>query len=470
MTTLRDPSQLKPLQITAVEWQTQRKHSTLWLDYGFGKTVITLTSINHLIAKNVISKVLIVAPLRVIHLVWRQEALKWSHTQHLKFSTITGNQYQRFASVTRDADIYLINYENLHWLCSVFYRYYKKRNRSIPFDGLVWDEIVRCKNPNSKRVKSVFPFIDQFKWITGLTGGPAPAGYMDLFGQFLVCDGGQSLGTELSTYRTRYFNLINSKYYLKENAQSRIHQRINQVTLRAKIPWEEVETRQNPPVTVEIELSESLKSQYEQLERELYLKLDNGIEITPDNAGVLTGKCLQFCNGSIWHTSENPQWESVHSLKLEALQEIIDSSNSPVLCAYSFRPDATRIMRQFRKLKPVNLSDCQSQTHLEYTLNHWKSGNCQLMIGHPGSMGEGIDGLQSVCHTAVWFGLPWRLDYYLQFNARLNRTGQKETVNVIHILARNTIDRVTAQVLKHREVTETTLKNAMEKHKLQTET
>ena len=155
----------------------------LWLDMGLGKTIITLTSIAHLIRQQFLRGVLIVAPIRVVRLVWRQEALKWEHTRQLKFSVVMGDKDQRTHALMRPADIYLINYENLKWLTEALQTYFIRKDRPIPFNGIVWDEISKMKNSTTERVKAFRRIANEFVWTTGLTGTPASNGYKDLHGQ-----------------------------------------------------------------------------------------------------------------------------------------------------------------------------------------------------------------------------------------------------------------------------------------------
>ena len=160
-------------------------------------------------------------------------------------------------------------------------------------------------------------------------------------------------------------------------------------------------------------------------------------------------------------------WEEIHDLKLEALEEILDESQgSPVLCAYAYRSDAERIMSYFKDIKPINLTDCKTEKSLVDAMDAWKSGECRLMIGHPASMGHGIDGLQDTGHILVWFGLNWSLDLYEQFNARVRRQGQGAPVICHRILMQNTLDQAQAMALDDKATTQSALRDAVKKYRL----
>jgi SNF2 family DNA or RNA helicase len=438
----------------------------LWLDMGLGKTIITLTSLAHLIRTQYLRGVVIVAPIRVIRLVWRQEAAKWEHTKHLKFSMVTGTRDQRTRALLRPADIYLINYENLGWLAETLQTYFVKKDKPLPFNGVVWDEISKCKNSATNRVKAVKKILDKFDWTTGLTGTPASNGYKDLHGQFLVVDKGYRLGVSKTAFRTRFYRKVGPyKEVPYEDTEDTIKKLIGDITL-------EMSAEDYNPLpdlivnNIEIEMPDDLRVKYDKMEREFFLQLDSGKEVEMFNQASLTNKCLQFSNGAMYPVAGMPLWEPIHDLKLDALEEIIDEAQgSPVLCSYAYRSDAARIMEKFKHLDPINLTDCKSESALLNAMHRWKTNECALMIGHPASMGHGIDGLQKNGHILVWFGLNWSLDLYEQMNARVRRQGQGVPVICHRIMCQDTLDQAQALALDEKATTQQGLRNAVKQYR-----
>lgn len=462
------PNLLHDYQKRAVNHQCSHPQSMLWLDMGLGKTVITLTSLAHLLGTGFLRGVIIVAPIRVIRLVWRQEALKWQHTKHLRFSMVAGTKDQRTRALLRPADVYLMNYDVLGWLAETLQTYFVSKNRPLPFNGIVWDEVSKMKNSTTDRVRSFMKIANQFDWATGLTGTPASNGYKDLHGQFLVVDGGKRLGTSKTAFRTRFYKKVGPyKEVPFDDTETIIKQLIGDITL-------EMSAEDYNPLpdliinNVEIDMPDDLRDRYEQLEKEFFLVLDSGKEIEVFNQAALTNKCLQFSNGAMYPIAGLPLWEPVHELKLDALEEILDEAQgSPVLCAYAYRSDAQRIMERFKKLNPINLTDCKSEGSLVEAMRRWQSGECPLMIGHPASMGHGIDGLQKNGHILVWYGLNWSLDLYEQFNARVRRQGQGAPVMCHRILMQDTLDQAQALALDEKASTQTALRNAVKQYRQQ---
>jgi SNF2 family DNA or RNA helicase len=461
------PDLLHSYQQKAVNFQCTHPNSMLWLDMGLGKTVITLTSLAHLIRTQFLRGVIIVAPIRVIRLVWRQEAAKWEHTKHLKFSMITGTKDQRTRALLRPADVYMINYENLGWLAETLQTYFVKKDKPMPFNGVVWDEISKCKNSATNRVKAVKKILDKFDWTTGLTGTPASNGYKDLHGQFLVVDKGQRLGTSKTQFKTRFYRKVGPyKEVPYEDTEDTIKKLIGDITL--EMSAEDYNPLPDLMVNdVEIEMPDDLRTKYEKMEKEFFLVLDSGKEIEAFNQASLTNKCLQFSNGAMYPVAGMPLWEPVHDLKLQALEDIIDEANgSPILCAYAYRSDAARIMEKFKHLDPINLTECKSEASLTNAMHRWKTGDCSLMIGHPASMGHGIDGLQKNGHILVWYGLNWSLDLYEQFNARVRRQGQGVPVICHRIMCQATLDQAQALALDDKATTQAGLRNAVKQYRI----
>jgi len=294
------PDRLHDYQKKAVNFQCTHQATSLWLDMGLGKTAVTLSSIAHLIHTGFLKSVIIVAPIRVCRLVWRQEALKWEHTKHLKFSMVVGTKDQRTRALLRDADVYLVNYENLRWLSETLQTYFVAKGKPIPFDGLVWDEISKMKNSNTARVKAIKKLLPQFKWRTGLTGTPAANGYKDLHGQYLVLDEGERLGTSKTAFRERFYYKVGPYREVPyDDTEQTIQNLIGDITLQMSAD----DYNPLPDMIVNDVVSEFApkdRLRYEEMEKQFFTQLDNGTEIEVFNSAALTNKCLQFANGAVY--------------------------------------------------------------------------------------------------------------------------------------------------------------------------
>lgn len=421
----------------------------VFLDMGLGKTVSTLTAVNLLMYDYCeIDSVLVIAPKRVAETVWQEEAEKWAHLRHIRFSKIIGTEAQRVAALKQKADVYIISRDNVAWLCS---RYGGGR---LPFEMYVIDELSSFKSPKSMRFKSLRNVRPYMKRVVGLTGTPAPNGLIDLWSQVYLIDRGVRLEKTVTAYRQRYFipaqtnGHVVYSYKLKENSERLISDKIKDICMSMKAK----DYLQLPEATynnISIKMSEKLKKQYRDFEKEKVLELFEGdTQISVANAATLANKLLQFANGAIYDEEHN--FHEIHELKLDALKEIIEDANGkPVLVAWSFQHDRDRILEYLKSYKPRELKTPRD-------IEEWNDGKIQLLLAHPASAGHGLN-LQAGGNIIVWYGLTWSLELYQQFNARLHRQGQKHAVIIHHIALSGTYDTNVLNALTRKDMTQNAL-------------
>ena len=397
-----------------------------------------------------VRKVLIIGPLRVARDTWPSEIEKWEHLRHLRYSVAVGSAEERVTALQADADIYIINRENVDWLVS---------NRIFDFDMIVIDELSSFKNHQSKRFKALMKVRPKVKRIVGLTGTPASNGLMDLFAEFRLLDMGERLGRFIGQYRNEYFKPDKQNGYIVysykplPDAEERIYEKISDITVSMKA----VDHLKMPKLIsneYSVKMSESEKEKYKELKEELILEVQD-TEITAANAAALSNKLCQMSNGAIY--DDDGEIIPIHNRKLDALEDIIESANGkPVLVAYWFKHDRTRIAEMLHKLGIV-----YQEIKSAESIKKWNSGKLQAALIHPASAGHGLN-LQSGGNFLVWFGLTWSLELYQQTNARLWRQGQQsETVVIQHIVTKGTVDEKILKALKEKDETQTALMTAV---------
>ena len=444
-------------QKRATEFILAHPIAAVILEMGLGKTVCTLDAINQLMYDSFeISKVLVIAPLRVAKVTWADEIKKWDNFSHLRYSIAVGTEKERLEAMKDDADIYIINRENVQWLV-------EKSKLPFEFDMVVIDELSSFKNWNSKRFKSFMQVRPRVKRVVGLTGTPSPNGMMDLFAQFKCLDMGARLGRFITQYRNAYFvpdrmnGQIVYSYALRPEAEEQIYDRISDITISMKaldylqMP-ELVETR------YPVYMDEKEDAQYEQLKTDMILAYKEDDDITAANAAALSGKLCQMANGAVY--SESGEAVHIHDRKLDALEDIIEAANGkPVLVAYWFKHDLERICKRLDALK-IEYARISSPG----SIGMWNKGEFAVGLIHPAAAGHGLN-LQSGGSHIVWFGLTWSLELYQQTNARLWKQGQKnKTVVVQHIVTAGTIDEDILDALTSKDASQKRLINAVKAH------
>lgn len=435
-------------QAYAIDYIETHPIAAVLLDMGLGKTVISLTAIADLLFDSFEAhRILVIAPLRVARDTWPTEIKKWQHLKHLTFAICVGTPKERKVALMARADITIINRENLQWLIE---------SSGFPFDYdmVVIDELSSFKNHNSKRFKSLLKVRPSVKRIIGLTGTPSSNGLMDLWAEFRLLDLGKRLGRFITEYRNNYFvpdkrnGQIIYSYKPQPYAEERIYSQISDITISMK----SADHLQMPELIsseYEVHLSEDEVARYEELKSDLVLELPDG-EITAANAASLTGKLSQLANGAIY--SDTGEIIEFHNRKLDALEDIIESANGkPVLVAYWFKHDLTRIKKRFDVREIKSSKD----------IADWNAGKIPVAVIHPASAGHGLN-LQAGGSTLIWFGLTWSLELYQQTNARLWRQGQTSgTVVIEHIITKGTIDEHILKALSKKKLTQNALIDAV---------
>jgi SNF2 family DNA or RNA helicase len=378
-----------------------------------------------------VSRVLVIAPLRVAECTWAREAAKWDHLQHLRVSRVLGCQRDRLAALEADADVYVINRENVKWLVD----HYKAE---WPFDMVVIDELSSFKSSSAVRFRSLRKVRPMVARIVGLTGTPAPNGLMDLWPQIYLLDRGERLGKTITGYRDRYFTPGRRNQHViydwspKPGAQERIHEKLSDLCVSmSAADWLDVPERLDRVIPVA--LPAKAREQYDRLEREWILSLPEDGVVVGGSAAIVAGKLLQLANGAVY--TDEGAFTAVHDAKLEALAGIIEEANGhPVLVFYSYRHDLARIEGHLAQLgQPVRVLGGASD------IDEWNAGKIPVLLAHPASAGHGLN-LQAGGNVIVWFGLTWSLELYQQANARLHRQGQAQAVIVHHLVAAGTVD------------------------------
>jgi len=399
--------------------------------------------------------------------------------------------------------------------------YYISQDKPLPFQMCVYDEVTKVKNASSQRVnggkritkpKSIkmLPassgksydelrsagwtdytmtrdgmanikkeeyitfagwkrIVPHLTFATGLTGTPAPNGYMDLHGQYYVIDGGKRLGVTMTQFKSNYFasDYMGWNHEITEAGRNSIETRISDITIK----MDTTDYLELPDMIVNdimLDFPANIRKQYDQVENDLFTALDDGTEIELFSKAAVSNKALQFCNGSPYKSPESHEFVALHDIKLNALDDIIEEAGGkPVLLAYSFKADAERIMKKYVKRKnfrAVNLTD-EPANKTEQLIKEWCEGKIQLMIGHPASIGHGVDGLQEGGHIIVWFGLNWSLELYEQMWQRIRRQGQGHPVVMHRIMISDSLDIAVADALRRKDNDQEGLKRAIQRYR-----
>ncbi|HNF41763.1 MAG TPA: DEAD/DEAH box helicase [Agitococcus sp.] len=436
---------LHPYQHRMIDFIYNTPKCAVWAGLGLGKTVTTLTAITDLLDSFSVSKVLIIAPLRVANSVWHTESKRWTHTKDLTFSIVTGSEKERISALFKSADIYVINRENVQWLVE----HYKTK---WPYDLVVIDESSSFKSASSQRFKALKKVRTLTDRMVQLTGTPSPNGLIDVWSQMFLLDGGERLGKTMSAYKMRFFEAGYNGYSFKpvKNADKIIHKLIDDIVISLNVD-DYLEMPERIDTVMRVNIPPARLAEYKQLERDFIMQI-NDTEIVAYNAATLAGKLLQYCNGAMY-TDELKNWTEIHTAKLDALDEILeDNQDENLLIAYNYKTDLIRLKARY--------PDAVVLDNDPDIITRWNNGQIKILLAHPASAGHGLN-LQHGGSIIVWFGLNWSLELYQQFNGRLHRQGQTKPVRIVHIVADGCIDDKVMRAIENKAQTQDELLNAL---------
>lgn len=469
-------------QFEAVKRLVQNATHLLLLDPGAGKTSITLAAFVQLKKKGVANKMLVIAPLRPCYLVWPAEVDKWQQFEHLSYTVLHGSDKEE--RLQDDVDLYIINPEGLDWLFGA--ETYTKRSgkkgvrlnldrfMELGIDTLAIDELTKFADISSNRSQMMDAVTQFFKRIWGLTGSPAANGLMKVFGQVRTVDGGATFGRFITHYRTKFFSQHAYKAFswsIKTiekdgfDGEQGIFDALRPIAYRVEM--KNSATPIGIPLRVDVQLPEKAMKLYKMVEEDMFALIDfketgkkrkdDPLPITAANAGVALGKCRQIASGAVYPDAgfevkgfktaggTNRPYVVIHDAKLDALAERLDElQGQPYLVGYEFQHDLDRILKRWPKTPYVGAGvDMRETKRIETS---WNEGEITLLLGHPQSMGHGLN-FQAACKHVGWFSQTWDYELYDQFIRRVMRRGNPYSkVFIDHFVALGTVDETIYQV------------------------
>jgi len=411
------PLQLRAYQDQAADFLFERDRAMILAPVGAGKTAITLTAMSDMVAHNFVRRWLVVAPKRVCTDVWPVERPKWAPT--LTMALAVGTPAQRKAALESDVDVVVINYDNLD-----------KLDDLSGFDGIVFDELTRLKNPSGKRFKALEKLLAPVNIRWGLTGSFTSNGLEDVFGQCKIVD--QSLlGRAKGAFLQQYFICINRDFGQWTPAAGALEQvmaRIRPATF--VLDPGEYSDKLPPCHTVEVRVAMEDRAPYEKMKAEYVVRFGDE-RVIAQNAASVTTKLQQMASGFVYNRDGACEriWFSGH--KFDRLAELLDENQrTNTIVVYSYQEELAELKRRFPHAQTIEDDNA---------IERWNRGEIELLLIHPKSAGHGLNLQHGGCHM-VFLSLPWSLELYEQTVGRLHRSGQRHDVWVYVMLTDKTID------------------------------
>ena len=419
---------LRPYQNEAVTFLYERDRAMILAPVGAGKTAITLTAMAEMKREGHAKRWLVVAPKRVCTDVWPVEVAKWAPS--LSYSVAVGTSTQRKAALSSSSDIVVVNYDNLD-----------KLPQDLAFDGVVFDELTRLKNPSGKRFKAFYKMLDRFPVRWGLTGSFTSNGLEDVFGQCKVVDE-KLLGRAKGAFLQQYFVCINRDFGDWQPRRGALEQVMARIRPATFVLEPGVYKDKLPPCHVVEMRSDMDRTAYEKMKKDYLIEL-GGTEITALTAAAVTSKLQQMAGGWVYDTVSEASdkagvfksykyahWFSTH--RFDMLDEILEGNQQDnTILVYNFVEELAQLKTRYPHL--WTLDDGAD------VVKRWNDGQIKLLAVHPKSAGHGLN-LQYGGNKMVFLSLPWSLELYEQTVGRIHRGGQERDVWVYVMLTNKTID------------------------------
>ena len=474
---------VRPYQQQMIDFSLERDSAGLFVDMGLGKTLATLRLLDEWIQRKTIDAskpIMIVAPIMVALDTWSREAAKWGYDWDIKINVkLTPKKREKLLQELllpmEKPTLFLTNPDQLEPIKD----YYFSFNIPLPFETLIIDELSQFKSPTAKRNTMIAYYRRGAKKFLGLTGTPASNRLLDVWNQLKLINRSDTAwaGDTIYDFQEKYFIAVSKtaqgyvkKWKPKFGAENAIYRNLSKHVISMKTEGL-VKLPEISFSNLFITLPDSAQKAYTELENEIAETLEDGqstsytIENGPTiflpNSEVLSGKLLQIAGGALYTDTATHAYATFHDEKLTALDNLIESATSPLLVFYYFDSDLKRIQKKYKN----KLAVLDKNADIQSMISQWNNGEIPVMLAHPASIGHGLN-LQEGGHTVVWFSLPnWDNDKYQQANKRLYRSGQTHPVNVIHIVAKNTIEEVMLQSLKSKEKVNDRLMTALDRTK-----
>jgi SNF2 family DNA or RNA helicase len=416
---------LRPYQDEAADFLYERDRAMILAPVGAGKTAITLTAMQDMLANGVVKRFLVLAPKRVCTDVWPIEQPKWA--SDVPLAVAVGTPKERGAALRSTAQIVVSNYDNIQWLAE----------QALDFDAIVFDELTRLKNPSGTRFKALLKVLEPMRVRWGLTGSFTSNGLEDVFGQCKIVDQGL-LGRSKGAFMQQYFVLINKEFgewAPRAGALAKVMERIKPATYVLEAG--EYADKLPPLHVIEVRCDLEDRKPYEKMKADF-----QALDVTAINAGVVTGKLQQMASGFVYDTrkqasdvpgkfivTQTPVWFSSH--KFDRLEELLnENQRANTIIAYTYQEELAELKRRYPHAQTLDDKEA---------IQRWNEGRVELLLVHPKSAGHGLN-LQFGGCKIIFLSLPWSLELYEQTIGRLHRSGQKHDVWCYVMLTNKTVD------------------------------
>ncbi len=406
---------------------------------GAGKTVVAQTTAQELIDDEILTRVIIFAPLKVCQLTWASE---WRNWEHLREPTMAlGDANQRRDVVNEGPELVVMNIDNLAW-------FFREFGHDHGFDGLVIDECSKLKDPGGAAFKKLRHHLKDFEWRLPMSATPVHEAAVDIYTQIFIVDGGKVLGRNQEVFKRKYFTPTDYQqrhWEFMPTMEAKLTDAISEHVIVMDTEQYEADLPHLEDVIVPVLLSPKEWETYNDMANTMLAEIED-TEIEAPNLAVMQGKLQMICCGAMYsyeadgikrngdiRMKKNTHW--VHKHKFDQLSELVGRWQDPVIIVYQFEFELEMLKSMYTRAMVLG-DDPVTVEAL------WNAGKCDILLMHPKSGGHGINLQMGGCRM-IWMSPVWSADLWDQCIRRIWRRGQaSDSVWRYILMVENSVERL----------------------------
>lgn len=415
-----------------------------------GKTYATLGAAEFLIEEGMARKVLVVAPLSTLNLVWGREIL--TGFPHRKYQVLYGTRKRRLQRLAEDADFYIINHDGVEVIA-------RELEARKDIDIVVFDEVAVYRERRTARWRMAQAVSAGRKYVWGLTGAPTPNAPSDAFG----------IGRLITPERMpKYFKDFRDATMLKVSQFKWVPKlgatEVVFNTLRPSVRFTRSDVKESPPTLYldrECELSPVASRLMKALIDKCRTEIAGGKAITAVNAGVLINKLMQIACGWVYDDKGDVLDVSSPS-RLHAVAQLLAETDRKALVFMPYIHAVEGMTSYLRKQGydvDMVYGDTPTKERDRIFSLFQNTDKYDALVCHPQCMAHGLT--LTAADMAIWAGVPPGNEVYCQANERIALPGLTYPTAVVHIVG-SAAEKRRYRGLRQQESTQQTLLGMLE--------
>jgi len=417
-----------PSRFTAMEHQketsaffTMNRRALCLNAPGTGKTLSALWAADFLLTEGTAKKVLIVAPLSTLTVVWAREI--YQHMPHRSFVVLTGTRARREEKLeTPGAHYFIINHDGFTNMASAL----------KDFDVVIYDEATALKTPSSQRYKIFAKWVASHDpWLWLLTGTPISQSPVDAWTLARLV-GSAACPRSYTTFKDRVMQKISTFKWIPRDDALQVCRQILQPSIRFSLE----ECKDLPDTNYvgrKTELTSTQKKAFKDMQNKA-VAIFSGGEVSAANAAIVLSKLLQISCGVVYGDTQRIAIDA--SERYNTFTELLDEIGGKVIVFCPLRGVMDWMYGEMTRggYDVAMVHGDVGRTERNQIFSDFQhTSSPRILLAHPRVAAHGLT--LTAAKDIVWFAPIYSLEQYEQANARIRRLSTQGKTTVWHIYA-----------------------------------